>query len=105
MFKFLLFWLCTAFIINICIRYIFKITPRQIIYNSITGTNSSDYLSGYLAGITNVKMYYYIVGDMPPSNWLDANKFHILNDRPKLVKTLSEETKRGAGIIDNEHEV
>ena len=48
----------------------------------------------------NVKMYYYIVGDIPSSNWLDDNKFNLLNDRPKLVKTLNDEIKRGAGIPD-----
>lgn len=92
--------------INLCLRFIFKTSPRRIIYDSLTQTTSStDYLRGYLNGITNVKMYYYVVGDMPSSNWLDSNKFHILNSRQLLVKTLDEETKRGAGIIDEEREV
>ena len=100
MFSFLVAWIVAGFVINLCIRYAFKTTPRRMLYDSITGTSSSDYLSGYLSGITNVKMYYYIVGDIPSSNWLDDNKFNLLNDRPKLVKTLNDEIKRGAGIPD-----
>ena len=101
MFSFLVAWIVAGFVINLCIRYAFKTTPRRMLYDSITRTSSSsDYLNGYLVGITNIKMYYYIVGDIPSSNWLDDNKFHILNDRPKLVKTLTQEIKRGAGIID-----
>ena len=101
MFSFLVAWVCAAVVINICVRILFKTTPRRMLYDSITGANnSSGYLSGYLAGITNIKMYYYIVGDMPSSNWLDDNKLHILNDRSKLVKTLNDEIKRGAGIPD-----
>ena len=77
-----------------------------MIYDSITSSSdTSKYLQGYLAGITNLKMYYYIVGDMPTSNWLDTNKYKMLNDRPKLIKMLDEETKRGAGIIESEREV
>ena len=100
MFSFLVAWIVAGFVINLCIRYAFKTTPRRMLYDSITGSSNSDYLSGYLVGITNLKMYYYVVGNMPSSNWLDDNKFHILNDRPKLVKTLTQEIKRGAGIID-----
>ena len=101
MFSFLVAWVCAAVAINICVRILFKTTPRRMIYDSLTGTSkSSDYLNGYLIGITNIKMYYYVVGDIPSSNWLDDNKFHILNDRPKLVKTLNDEIKRGAGIPD-----
>ena len=100
MFSFLVAWIVAGFVINLCIRYAFKTTPRRMLYDSITGANRSDYLSGYLVGITNLKMYYYVVGNMPSSNWLDDNKFNLLNDRPKLVKTLNDEIKRGAGIPD-----
>ena len=101
MFSFLVAWIFAAIVINICIRFLFKTTPRRMLYDNIFNTNtSSSYLNGYLVGITNVKMYYYIVGDMPSSNWLDDNKLHLLNDRSKLVKTLNDEIKRGAGILD-----
>lgn len=106
MFSFLVAWIFAALVINLFIRLILKTTPRRMIYDSINNPNgTSDYLRGYIAGITNLKMYYYIVGSIPTSNWLDDNKFHILNDRPKLIKTLDEDTKRGAGIMDDEREV
>ena len=105
MFSFLLAWLFAALAINLCIRFMFKTTPRRMLYEGITGVGTNDYLKGYLTGITNIKMYYYIVGDIPSSNWLDDNKFNLLNSRPRLVKTLYEATKRGAGIIDEEQEV
>jgi hypothetical protein len=44
-------------------------------------------------------MYYYVIGDMPTSNWLDANKFHLLNNREDLLKTVDDDIKRGAGIL------
>jgi hypothetical protein len=101
MFSFLVAWVCAAVAINVCVRILFKTTPRRMLYDSLTRTNHSyDYLNGYLIGITNIKMYYYIVGDIPSSNWLDDNKFNLLNDRPKLVKTLNDDIKRGAGILD-----
>ena len=101
MFSFLLTWIFAALVINLCIRFMFKTTPRRMLYDSITGNNhSSDYLNGYLVGITNIKMYYYIFDSIPSSNWLDENKFHILNDRDKLLKTVDEQTKRGAGLLE-----
>ena len=80
----------------------FKTTPRRIIYDTLTHTSNTNtnYLQGYLTGVTNVKMYYYIVGSIPSSNWLDDNKFKLLSSRPLLIKTLDEATKGGAGIID-----
>jgi len=100
MFSFLIAWIFAALVINICVRFVFKTTPRRMLYDNIFNTdNSSSYLNGYLAGITNVKMYYYIFNTIPSSNWLDANKCHILNDRDKLLQTVDDQTKRGAGIV------
>ena len=51
-------------------------------------------------GITNLKMYYYIIGSMPSTHWLDDNKFKVVKDRVSLLKTVPEDIKRGAGILD-----
>ena len=99
MFSFLVAWIFAGLVINLCIRFMFKVTPSRVLYDNITGSSNYDYLSGYLAGITNLKMYYYVVGDMPSSNWLDANKLHILNNRDKLLQTVDDQTKRGAGLL------
>jgi len=100
MISFLLTWLVIAIVINLGVRYFLKTTPRKMVYNAaLINTVTSDYLKGYLAGITNVKMYYYVLGQMPTSNWLDENKFHLLNNREDLLKTVDEDTKRGAGIL------
>ena len=95
-----LIWLVIAIIINIGVRYFLRTTPRKMVYNAMfASSTTSDYLKGYLAGITNVKMYYYVIGDIPTVNWLDANKFHLLNNREDLLKTVDEATKRRAGIL------
>ena len=93
-------WLVIAIVINIGVRHFLKTTPRKMVYNAVfSSPTTSDYVKGYLAGITNVKMYYYVIGDIPTVNWLDANKFHLLNNREDLLKTVDEATKRGAGIL------
>ena len=93
-------WLVIAIVINIGVRHFLKTTPRKMVYNAVfSSPTTSDYVKGYLAGITNVKMYYYVIGDIPTVNWLDANKFHLLNNREDLLKTVDEATKRRAGIL------
>ena len=100
MFSTILIWIIIAIVINIGVRHFLKTTPRQMVHNAaFPNSITSDYLKGYLAGITNVKMYYYIIGAMPTANWLDANKFHLLNSREDLLKTVDDTTKRGAGIL------
>ena len=99
MFSFLVAWIFAALVINLCVRFMFKTTPRRMLYEGIVGAGTGDYLKGYLTGVTNIKMYYYIVGEIPSSNWLDANKFNLLSTRHQLIKTLDEDTKRGAGIL------
>ena len=93
-------WLVIAIVINIGVRHFLKTTPRKMVYNAVfSSPTTSDYVKGYLAGITNVKMYYYVIGDIPTVNWLDANKFHLLNNREDLLKTVDEASRRGAGIL------
>ena len=100
MINFFITWLVLAILINIGLRLFLKTTPRKMVYDAMSpNPATSSYLKGYLAGITNLKMYYYILGKMPTTNWLDENKFHLLNDRESLLKTVDEDTKRGAGIL------
>ena len=89
------------FIIGI-VAYLCGKSIHKAYRNETTGTSSlsSGYLQGYLAGVTNVKMYYYILGSIPSTNWLDANRFKTLKDREALLKTVDEATKRGVGILD-----
>ena len=89
-----IFWAVIAVILYLCSKSISK---------ALTGSKSGltpGYIQGYLAGVTNIKMYYYIIGSMPSTNWLDANKFTALKDRESLLKTVPEDIKRGAGILD-----
>ena len=89
------------FIIGI-VAYLCGKSIHKAYRNETTGTSSlsSGYLQGYLAGVTNIKMYYYILGSIPSTNWLDANRFKTLKDREALLKTVDEATKRGVGILD-----
>jgi|TARA_R110002110_G_scaffold331325_1_gene542470 hypothetical protein len=79
--------------------YLFSKSISKALTSSKTGL-TSDYLQGYLAGVTNLKMYYYIIGSMPSTNWLNANKFKALKDRKSLLQTVPEEIKRGAGVLN-----
>ena len=93
----LLLWLIIGIGLHLCIRSINK----AILKSSDGRTHlSHGYLQGYLVGITNLKMYYYIIGSMPSTHWLDDNKFKVLKDRVSLLKTVPEDIKRGAGILD-----
>ena len=42
---------------------------------------------------SNLKMYYYTTGNIPPISWLDSNTHTILNTREKLEETLDADTK------------
>ena len=53
-----------------------------------------DYQKWFGAGVTNLKMYYYSTGKIPPIEWLQANMSTVLNTREKLEATLSEEEKK-----------
>ena len=90
-------WFIIGIVAYLCGKSIHKAYVKDI-----AGTSSitSGYIQGYLAGVTNVKMYYYIMGSMPSTNWLDANRFKTLKDRESLLKTIDTATKRGVGILD-----
>ena len=42
------------------------------------------YSKGYMEGITNLKMYYYITGEMPDIHWLKEMKYKDLSTREKF---------------------
>ena len=77
-------WLVAGLIINVLTRILLKTRLQDVMYIA----HESDYTKGYLAGITNVKMYYYTIGEIPSTNWLDKVKHTILNSREKLEATM-----------------
>ena len=77
-------WVVAGFIIQLVIRTLL----RTHLNNFIGIENQLDYTKGYLAGITNLKMYYYSQGEIPDTQWLDKVKFHVLNKRDELEATL-----------------
>jgi hypothetical protein len=77
-------WVIAGFIIQMVVRLLL----RTRISNCVAIGNEADYVKGYVAGVTNVKMYYYSQGEIPDTQWLDKVKFHVLNERDKLEETL-----------------
>ena len=94
MFKLIFTWLIFILILNLLLRFIFRMNHGSSrMFHPINYYGASDYDKGYMTGITNLKMYYYSVGDIPSSHWLDANKFNLLDSREKLDKTLMDKIK------------
>ena len=77
-------WVAAGLIINILTRVLLKTRLQNMMYIA----NESDYTKGYMAGITNVKMHYYVTGEIPSTNWLDKVKHTMLNSREKLEATM-----------------
>ena len=77
--EFLLAWLVAGAIIH---------TVGMFFLKRMKVGTSSEYLKGYMTGITNLKMYYYSQGKMPDTQWLDKVKFHALSERDVLEATL-----------------
>ena len=78
-------WVIGGLIINVLTRILLKTRLNSIMYIA----NETDYAKGYLAGITNVKMYYYSKGEMPDMAWLNKVDHQVLNTRDKLEESLS----------------
>ena len=77
-------WVVGGLIINIIIRILLNTRLKSIMYIA----DEADYDKGYLAGITNLKMYYYIAGEIPSTNWLDKVKHTVVNNRETLETTM-----------------
>ena len=43
-----------------------------------------NYLKGYMNGIANLKMYYYVTGEMPDTQWLQKMQYKDLSTREKF---------------------
>lgn len=87
----LLTWLVAGLIINVLTRILLRSHLDKALVHTIN--NQDDYLKGYGIGTTNLKMYYYTTGNMPPISWLQDNMHTILNTREKLEETLDADTK------------
>jgi len=48
-------WVMAGLVINVLTRLLLKTRLNSIMYVA----NETDYTKGYVAGITNLKMYYY----------------------------------------------
>ena len=86
----LITWILGGLVINFLCRLLVrtKLQPYMKI------SDFDDYQKGFGAGVTNLKMYYYSTGKIPPIEWLQANMSTVLNTREKLEATLSEEEKK-----------
>ena len=52
--------------------------------------DSDGYTRGYNAGIGNLKMYYYSIGEMPDTTWLDKVKAQSITTRERLDLSLTQ---------------
>ena len=86
---FVVSWLITGIFINVCTRILLRSKLKE--YVELSDTDS--YTKGYGTGITNLKMYYYTTGEIPPIEWLQDNMKSILNTREKLEATLKKEDR------------
>ena len=81
MFTYILGWIAAALVINMITRaFLGKYVKIMSIKN--------DYLAGYLAGSTNTKMYYYLRGEIPSTDWLDTVKYKTLYTRELAVANI-----------------
>ena len=85
----LLTWLIGGFIINVLCRLLIK----SQYHANMAPSNLNEYVRGFGTGVTNLKMYYYSTGKIPPIEWLNDNMDAVLNTREKLEATLNEEDR------------
>ena len=79
-------WVIGGLIINVLTRILLKTRLNSIMYVA----NEDDYNKGYMAGITNLKMYYYSKGEIPDMDWLQKNERQLLDTRTKLDESLTD---------------
>lgn len=71
---FLAAWMVAGIVLNL----VFGRKLKEAIYVT------DGYSKGYMEGITNLKMYYYITGEMPDIHWLKEMKYKDLSTRAKF---------------------
>ena len=80
-------WVVAGIIINFFAKKMLGKTPMtELAYLR----DSDGYQRGYMAGITNLKMYYYTLGEIPDTTWLDKVKTQSINTREKLDVSLGQ---------------
>ena len=79
-------WITAGLVINVLTRMLLKTRLNSIMYVA----NETDYTKGYVAGITNLKMYYYSKGDIPDMAWLQKVEHKLLDTRSKLDESLTD---------------
>ena len=78
-------WVMAGLVINVLTRLLLKTRLNSIMYVA----NETDYTKGYVAGITNLKMYYYSTGEIPDMAWLEKVERKLLDTRTKLDESLN----------------
>ena len=78
-------WITAGLVINVLTRMLLKTRLNSIMYVA----NETDYTKGYVAGITNLKMYYYSTGEIPDMAWLEKVERKLLDTRTKLDESLN----------------
>ena len=79
-------WITAGLVINVLTRMLLKTRLNSIMYVA----NETDYTKGYVAGITNLKMYYYSTGEIPDMAWLSKVESQLLKTRTQLDESLHE---------------
>lgn len=77
-------WIIGGLVLNVLIRLLLKSRFHNMLYI----TNDTDFSKGYLAGITNLKMYYYRTGEIPDMAWLQKVEHRLLDTRTALDEHL-----------------
>lgn len=78
-----LIFLAAWFIAGLFINLIFKRSVKEVIYLK------DDYSKGYMHGITNLKMHYYVTGEMPDIHWLQKMQHKDLSTREKYEAVIN----------------
>ena len=76
---FLAAWMVAGIVLNL----VFGRKLKEAIYVA------DGYSKGYMEGITNLKMHYYVTGEMPDIHWLQKMQHKDLSTREKYEAVIN----------------
>jgi hypothetical protein len=83
-------WILTfmigSFFANILLRWLYG--KKHYFYKEF---QEQGYEQGYRDGAANVKMYHSMKGELPPMEWLQANRGNLVDTRAKFLVSLKDE--------------
>ena len=81
-------WVVAGIIINFFAK---KMLSKETLTELEYWRDSDGYVRGYNAGVSNLKMYYYSIGEIPDNAWLDKVKAQSITTRERLDLSLKQE--------------